>query len=102
MLGLELAGGVADPADGRAERVGDAEPGRRQRPSERAKSVATGPGPLRTARGAGRFDLLDERLDDEDLRRVWLPDDRDRELPELLLAFWWFATPAGKTYGSPW
>ena len=31
---------------------------------------------MRTARGAGRFDLFDERLDDEDFRRVWLPDDR--------------------------
>jgi len=39
---------------------------------------------LRTARGAGRFVLADEeRRDDEDLRRVWLPDDRDREVPAV-------------------
>jgi hypothetical protein len=43
--------------------------------------VAIGPGPFRTARGAGRFFLLEfflleERLDDEDFRRVWPPDDR--------------------------
>jgi hypothetical protein len=54
-----------------------------------ANSVATGPGPFRTARGAGRFVLDDERRDDEDFRRVWLPDDRDRELepplPEVAL-----------------
>lgn len=37
---------------------------------------------MRTARGAGRFDFL-ERLDDEDLRRVWVPDDRDREVPAV-------------------
>jgi hypothetical protein len=48
-----------------------------------AKSDAIGPGPLRTARGAGRFALVDERLDDEDFRRVWLPDGRDREVPAL-------------------
>jgi glutamate dehydrogenase (NADP+) len=38
---------------------------------------------LRTARGAGRFALVDERLDAEDFRRVWLPDGRDREVPAL-------------------
>ncbi|HEX6878276.1 MAG TPA: hypothetical protein VF165_21645 [Nocardioidaceae bacterium] len=38
--------------------------------------MAKGPGPLRTARGAGRFDFDEERFDDEDFRRVWLPDDR--------------------------
>jgi hypothetical protein len=38
---------------------------------------------LRTARGAGRFVLEDERFDDEDFRRVWLPD--DRVLEPLLL-----------------
>lgn len=42
-----------------------------------------GPGPLRTARGAGRFDLDEERFDDEDFRRVWLPDDRVLEPPRL-------------------
>jgi len=30
------------------------------------------------------LDLLDTALLEE-VRRVWLPDDRDRELPELLL-----------------
>jgi hypothetical protein len=41
---------------------------------------------LRTARGAGRVDFFfdDDLL--EEVRRVWLPDDRDRELPEPLLA----------------
>jgi hypothetical protein len=45
--------------------------------------VAIGPGPLRTARGAGRFVLEDERVDEEDFRRVWLPDDRVLELALL-------------------
>jgi hypothetical protein len=49
-----------------------------------ANSVAIGPGPLRTARGAGRFLFeAEERRDDEDFRRVWVPDDRDREVPAL-------------------
>src|SRR5512139_879417 len=48
------------------------------------KSSAIGPGPLRTARGAGRFALEDERVDDEDFRRVWLPDDRVLEGAVLL------------------
>jgi hypothetical protein len=39
---------------------------------------------LRTARGAGRVDFFDDDLLVE-VRRDWLPDDRDRELPELLL-----------------
>ena len=39
---------------------------------------------MRTARGAGRVDLLDVALLEE-VRRGWLPDDRDRELPEPLL-----------------
>ncbi len=51
-----------------------------------AKSVAIGPDPFRTARGAGRFVLEDERLFDEDFRRVWLPDDREREVLHLLAA----------------
>jgi hypothetical protein len=38
--------------------------------------MAIGPGPFRTARGAGLFALEDERVDDEGFRRVWLPDDR--------------------------
>jgi hypothetical protein len=42
-----------------------------------------GPGPFRTARGAGRFALEDERVDDEGFRRVWLPDDRVLELDLL-------------------
>ena len=40
----------------------------------------TGPGPLRTARGAGRFALLGAGL----RLGLVLPDDRDRE-PELFL-----------------
>jgi hypothetical protein len=41
---------------------------------------------LRTARGAGRADFFDdEDLLLEEVRRDWLPDDRDRELPEPLL-----------------
>ncbi len=45
-----------------------------------------GPGPFRTARGAGLFVLDDDRVDDEDFRRVWLPDDRVLEgaVPEPL------------------
>lgn len=31
--------------------------------------------------------MEDERLDDEDFRRVWLPDDRVLEGAELLLLF---------------
>lgn len=45
-----------------------------------------GPDPLRTALGAGRFDL-DERFDDEDFRRVWLPDDRVLEGAAVALPF---------------
>jgi hypothetical protein len=44
----------------------------------------TGPGPLRTARGAGRLDFVEPPFVLEE-RRDWLPDDRDRELVELLL-----------------
>ena len=52
-------------------------------PANRAvNSLEIGPDPLRTALGAGRF-VFDERRDDEDFRRVWLPDDRDREVPAL-------------------
>ena len=40
-----------------------------------------GPGPLRTARGAGRFVFDEEPL--PEVRRAWLPDDRDFELPVL-------------------
>ncbi|HSE10217.1 MAG TPA: hypothetical protein VLB29_16270 [Nocardioidaceae bacterium] len=39
---------------------------------------------MRTARGAGRFALEDERVDDEDFRRDWLPDDRVFEGAVLL------------------
>ena len=48
---------------------------RRMTPVRRAaNSRAIGPGPFRTARGAGRF-LLELRLD-EGFRRDWLPFDR--------------------------
>ncbi|HET7387573.1 MAG TPA: hypothetical protein VFJ19_13030 [Nocardioidaceae bacterium] len=47
-------------------------------PLKRAwNSVETGPGPLRTARGAGRFDDLAVERPLAGLLRVWLPDDRD-------------------------
>jgi hypothetical protein len=55
------------------------------RPRPRAaNSVAIGPGPFRTALGAGRLDLLEVRRFDEDFLRVWLPDDRVLEAAELL------------------
>ncbi|HET8604710.1 MAG TPA: hypothetical protein VFM09_12335 [Marmoricola sp.] len=41
------------------------------------KARETGPGPWRTARGAGRFELL-ERFG-AGFRLAWLPDDRDLE-----------------------
>jgi hypothetical protein len=44
-----------------------------------------GPGPVRTARGAGRFERLVERPFDAGFLRVWLPDDRVLEVLELLL-----------------
>src|SRR5205085_652843 len=41
------------------------------------KSVAMGPGPLRTARGEGRLDLLERPLPLlAGFLRAWLPDDR--------------------------
>ena len=63
VLGLELAGGVADLADGRTEHVRDADPRRDHAPSQgskqrcdRSRPVADRPGrrPLRLARGAAR------------------------------------------------
>ena len=40
---------------------------------------------MRTARGAGRLEVLEERLFDAGLRRVWLPDDRVLDEVEPLL-----------------
>ena len=58
------------------------------RPRPRAaNSVAIGPVPLRTARGAGRVDLLDLPFDAGFLLRVWLPDDRVFEGAERALLF---------------
>ena len=63
VLGVEVAGAVADAAGDRAEAVGDRRARRpRRRGRARRRPGATGPGPLRTARGAGRRLRVGARL----------------------------------------
>ena len=108
VLGVELAGGVPDPADAGAEHVRDAEPDRGQ-PAPEGEPDARQWGRCRcgplAARGASTSQST--RPLRRGLARDWLPDDRAAEPDAFEPAVQpasrcpCSATPEGKTYGSP-
>ncbi len=100
VLGVEVAGGVADLAHARAEHVRHAEPhGGHAARRGRRRACRWGQARCVPPAGPARRDVR-ERPFAAGLRRVWLPDDRVFEEAEPCSCP--STTPVGKTYGSPW
>ena len=76
VLGLELPGGAPDRADGRTERVGDAEPDRGDTPPEGESERGNGASAVADGSRCRALRLRSRPTFGAGLPRDWLPDDR--------------------------